>query len=319
MTEHAVGVAARRVFLANLVLQTGIIVTGGLVRLTGSGLGCPTWPECVDGSIAPAAAQEQGWHKYVEFGNRLFTFVVLLGVIATIVAAWRQTPRRRPLVLLAAVGVLGVVGQAVLGGITVLTGLNPFTVAAHFLLSIGLVTAAVALWRRGLDDGDGPPHSLVRDEVRWIARGLVALGLAVIVLGTVVTGSGPHSGDADVESRFGFDARTVAWLHADAVILFIGLTVALLVALRLTDAPVATRRQTGVLLGVSLAQGVVGYVQSFTDLPWVVVAVHILGACLVWIAVLVLQYTLRTRDPIGGPQPSSAPTAAANLSGAPSA
>lgn len=316
MTEHAVGRVADRLFLANLVLQAGIVVTGGLVRLTGSGLGCPTWPQCVEGNLTPDATQPQGWHTYVEFGNRMFSFVVLVGIVAAIVAAWRQVPRRRPLVLLAAVGLAGVLGQAVLGGITVLTGLNPFTVAAHFLLSIGLIAAAVALWQRGRDAGDGPPRPLVGDEVRWLGRGLLALGLAVIVLGTVVTGSGPHSGDADAESRFGFDPRLMSWLHADAVILFLGLTVTMLVALRLTRGPSQARRVVVVLLVVSLAQGLVGYVQSFTGLPWGVVALHLLGATLVWIAVVWLQFTLRERLPSDAAQASSAETTAANRSGA---
>jgi len=297
MTEHRVGRWAARAFLLNLLLQAGIVVTGGLVRLTGSGLGCPTWPECVEGSVVPTATQAQGWHRYVEFGNRLLTFVLLLGILAALATAWRERPRRRPLVLLAGAGLGGVLAQAVLGGITVRTGLNPYTVAGHFLVSAALVAAAVALRQRGSDAGDGPPVPLVRSEVRWLARSLVVVAAVVVVLGTVVTGSGPHSGDVDARSRFGADPRLVSWLHADAVILFLGLTVALLLALRLTDGPAPARRQARLLLSVTLAQGAVGYVQSFTDLPWLLVLVHIGGAMAVWIAVLTLQYRLRERRP----------------------
>lgn len=297
MTEHRVGRWAARAFLLNLVLQAGIVVTGGLVRLTGSGLGCPTWPECVEGSVVPTATQAQGWHRYVEFGNRLLTFVLLLGILAALVTAWRERPRRRPLVLLASAGLGGVLAQAVLGGITVRTGLNPYTVAGHFLVSAALVAAAVALRQRGSDAGDGATVPLVRSEVRWLARSLVVVAAVVVVLGTVVTGSGPHSGDVDARSRFGADPRLMSWLHADAVILFLGLTVALLLALRLTDGPAPARRQARLLLSVTLAQGAVGYVQSFTDLPWLLVLVHIGGAMAVWIAVLTLQYRMRERRP----------------------
>ncbi len=299
MNGHPVGPWARRVFLANVVAQAGIVVTGGVVRLTGSGLGCPTWPQCAPGSYVPTPHQAQGYHKYIEFGNRMLTFVVIVTVASAMVAAWRQVPHRRPLVLLAGVGVLGVVAQAVLGGITVLTGLNPYTVSAHFLLSMGLVAAAVALYERGNEPGDGPTTPLVRPEVRWLSRGVLALAAAVLVLGTVVTGSGPHSGDGTTPARFGLDPRTMSWLHADVVLLFLGVTLTLLVALRLTDGPGAAQRRTLVLLGFSLAQGAVGYIQYFTGLPEAIVAVHLLGACLVWISTLRIPFALRER--IAGP------------------
>jgi cytochrome c oxidase assembly protein subunit 15 len=284
--------------VANVVVQAGIVVTGALVRVTGSGLGCPTWPECAPGSLVPLPNQEEGYRKLIEFGNRTLTFVLAIVAIAAIVVVVRRIPRRRPLIVLAAVCFLGIAGQAVIGGITVLTGLNPWSVGAHFLLSIGLIAAAVALLARWDDAGDARPVALVRPELRLWSWLLIAVGLVVVVLGVLVTGSGPHGGDADVATRLPFDPRTISWLHADAVLLFMGLVIGLLLALRLTDAPRPAVRRTWVLLGISLAQGLIGYVQYFTGLPEVLVALHVLGACLVWIAVLRIPYTLRTRSTI---------------------
>ncbi len=287
---------AGRVFAATIWVQCGIVVTGGLVRVTGSGLGCPTWPECASGSLVPVAGQSEGFHKFIEFGNRLLTFVVLLVVVASIAAAWRQRPRRRPLILLAALGVVGVVAQAVLGGLTVLTGLNPTLVAAHLVVSMGLIAAAVALHQRGYDEGDGGPRLLVRPEIRYLTWGLVVLGSFVIVVGTVVTGTGPHGGDADTP-RFGFNPTMVAQLHADAVILFVGLTAGAWLAVKLTNGPDRARRRLLVLLIVALTQGLIGYVQYFTGVPWVLVAFHLVGACAVWVSLLMVPFALRTRLP----------------------
>ena len=300
----------------------GIVVTGGLVRLTGSGLGCPTWPTCYGSSLVPVKNQPQSFHRWIEFGNRTLTVVVVLVVLACIVAAWRQVPRRRPLVTLAAAGLLGVFGQAVLGGLTVLTGLNPYLVAAHFLLSTALIAVAVALHQRNADAGDGHPHPLVRSEVVWLVRALVAVCAVVLVLGTLVTGSGPHSGDGDHPARTGFDVSKIAWLHADTVTLFVGLVLGTLMALRLTTAPPAANRRILVVLGVTLAQGSLGYLQYFTGVPWVLVAFHVLGATVLWVSVLRLTYSIRERAAGAPPGPapvSEASTAAANLPGAPGA
>ncbi len=300
-------VAARRIFQANVVAQTAIVATGGLVRLTGSGLGCPTWPECTSGSLVPTATQEQSWHKYVEFGNRTLTFVIALVAIVTLIAAvvinrrlGSHGQQRRPaLVALASAGLLGIVAQAVLGGITVLTGLNPATVGAHFLLSMILIAASVILLHRSGEPGDQPIVSLVAPAIRIMSRVLVSVAGVVVVLGTIVTGSGPHSGDARTTVRFDIDPRTIAWLHADAVILFLGLTVGMLVALYVSDSPVRCRTRAWVLVAIVIAQGVVGYTQFFTGVPWLLVAVHILGACLVWIYVLRLHLSLRARGLVG--------------------
>ena len=292
------GPVARRVFLAGIVAQVAIVVTGGLVRLTGSGLGCPTWPECAPGSYVPVAQQAEGFHAVIEFGNRLLTFVVGLVILAGIVAALRVRPFRRSLFVLACVQLLGVVGQAILGGITVLTDLHPAAVASHFLLSGVLIAAATLLYERS-GEGDGPSQPLVRSEVRWLSRALLIAMAAVVVVGTVVTGSGPHAGDLDAR-RFGLDPRTVSWLHADLVLLFLGLVVAVIMALRLVDAPPRTRRRALIVLVVALAQGTVGYVQYFTGLPELVVAMHLLGACLVIVTVVRLHLSLRVR-PVEGP------------------
>jgi cytochrome c oxidase assembly protein subunit 15 len=288
---------ARGVFVANLVAQMAIVVTGAVVRLTGSGLGCPTWPQCVEGSYVPTSRQEEEWHKYVEFGNRLLTFVLAALAIAAVVVAvvgWRRN-RRRSVLLLALVPLIGTAIQAVLGGVTVLTGLHPATVAAHFLGSMAILVACVALVARSRDPGDHPVVLEVPRAVRGLTWLMVVAAGAVVVVGVLVTGSGPHSGDAEAENRFSFDPRTVAWLHADLVLLFLGLLIGLLVALHVTHATRRARRPAWILLAVSLAQGAVGYLQYFTGLPVALVAFHVLGAVIVWVAVLFVPFGQRTR------------------------
>lgn len=271
-----------RILFANLVAQGAIIVSGGLVRLTGSGLGCPTWPECVPGSYVPVREQAEGFHKVIEFGNRTLTSVLAIIAILTVVAVWRWAPARR--LKVAAVTVLaGVVFQAILGGITVLTELHPATVSAHFLVSAALVATAAYLWfaRR---EGDGDATTLVPELVRRIAWLTSAVGALVLLLGTVVTGSGPHSGDADTPARFGFDPRTISWLHADAVMLFIGLVVAVWLATRLSSAPASVSSAWRTVLLVTLAQGAIGYIQYLTALPEVLVLAHMFGAAALVVA-----------------------------------
>ena len=294
---------ARGVYIANLVAQGAIIVTGATVRLTGSGLGCPTWPQCVQGSYIPVARQEQEWHKYVEFGNRSLTFILGLLAIAALVAAFldqrsrmaRGGARRGALLLLASIPILGTVAQAILGGITVLTGLNPVTVSLHFLLSMGLVAGVVALVARSADEGDAAPVTTVRKEIRALTWILAAVVACVVVLGTLVTGSGPHSGDAKVENRFSLDPRTISWIHADAVLLFIGLLAGLLFALYLTQAPRRVILATWTLVAITVAQAAIGYTQYFTGLPIVLVLLHVTGAVLLWMAMLFVLFSERTR------------------------
>lgn len=292
----------RGIYIANLIAQAGIVVTGAIVRITESGLGCPTWPECVDGSIAPTASQEESWHKYVEFGNRLLTFVLLFLAIAAVVAAILDARRRgrlslpsRPaLVVLALVPLVGTIGQAVLGGITVLTGLNPLVVGAHFLLSMAILAGTVALVARSGDDGDRPVAWLVPRPVRVLSWLLVAVTAAVVVVGVLVTSSGPHSGD-EAARRLALDPRTLSWLHADLVLLFLGLLIGLLVALSLVKGPRHAIRRAWLLLAVALVQGTIGYTQYFTGVPELLVVLHVIGAVLVWIAVLFIPPALRSR------------------------
>ncbi len=291
----------RRLGLAAVVVNVGIVVTGAAVRLTASGLGCPTWPRCTGRSYTP----EADIHGYIEFGNRMLTSVVSAVAIACIVAALVQRPRRRPLLLLSCGLLAGVAAQALLGGVTVLTGLHPLTVAAHFLLSMPLIAAAVALHVRA-GEPDGPAVSTVRRELRWLGRGLLACVAVTLALGTLVTGSGPHSGDEQAQ-RLPFDPSSVSQLHADAVFLLLGLLVGYLLLARVTSAPPVVMRRATVLLGVTLAQGTVGYVQYFTGLPVVLVGLHVLGATLVWVAALRLLLATRLRQhadpPAGEPAP----------------
>jgi cytochrome c oxidase assembly protein subunit 15 len=283
-----------RLALANAVANGAIVVTGGAVRLTGSGLGCPTWPRCTSESFV--ATPELAGHGVIEFGNRLLTFVLAAVAIATVVAVWRS--QRRDLRPLAVLTFIGIPAQALLGGVTVLTGLNPWTVAAHFLVSIVLIALATVLWLRSREPGVGQP--LLRRPLALLVGGTAAVTAVVLVLGTLVTGSGPHSGDVDdndvpTGDRMGFDVELISQLHADAVFLLVGLTVALLVSLYATDAPGRVKRAARDLLIVQLAQGVVGYVQYFTDLPIALVLLHMLGA------VLVTAFTARLVWSVRGP------------------
>ena len=236
--------------------------------------------------------QADGWHPYIEFGNRLLTFVVGVVAVATAVAVWRLGRRR--LRLLGVLPLLGVVAQAGLGGVTVLTSLHPVTVAAHFLLSMLLVAASTVLLLRAAE-GDGAPQALVPAVVSRLVAALAVVAAAVLVLGTMVTGSGPHSGDATSPARLGLDPRTVSWLHADLVLLFVGLLVGLFVALRLADAPASALRRATLLLVVTVAQAGIGYVQYATDLPEPLVAAHMLGASLLVVAVTGVVMSLRER------------------------
>lgn len=293
---------ARMLLVVNIVAQIGIVVTGGLVRLTGSGLGCPTWPQCVPGSYTPTVEQAMGIHPYIEFGNRTLTGVVGLTALAVLVIAFGQVRRGRPRQLLVVGGVplLLVAAQAVIGGITVLTQLHPFTVSLHFLVSLLLIAASVFALVR-LDAPDGPRRPAVRAEVRALAWITTAVGFVVLVLGTVVTGSGPHSGDADAPARYGFDPRTVSWLHADTVMVFVGLIVGLVVAARIVDAPAPFRGAVRWLVLLTALQAAVGYAQYFLGLPaWLVIA-HMLGAALLAVVLTQLLTATGQRAPLGEP------------------
>ncbi len=264
-----------RLAWATLLANIGIVLTGGAVRLTGSGLGCPTWPRCTDQSFTPHDALDV--HSAIEFGNRTVTFVLTAIAIATVISAWgsRRHDLRRIALLLA----VSVPAQAVLGGITVLTDLNPWVVSFHLLFSMGIISLAVLyLWRV-----DRPVHPRSPGPGRGLAAlawTTYAAGWLVLALGTVVTGSGPHAGDVDAP-RNGLTPLQISQVHADAVFLLVGLSVGLLLALRAAHAPAAALRAAVALVVVELAQGLIGFVQYATDLPIALVEVHLLGAALV--------------------------------------
>ena len=304
----------------NLAVEVLIVVTGGLVRLTGSGLGCPEWPQCVDGSLTPTKHQAQSWHKYIEFGNRSLTSVVSVVAIALLVALIRDQrvgSKRRGLWPPVALVLAGIAAQAIIGGISVRTGLNPAIVATHFLASMVLVTASAWLVWRGRE-GDAPPRLLVPREVRWLALVTAVVLAVVLFLGTMVTGSGPHSGDADEPARLHFDLRTVAWLHADSVMLLCGLVVAMLIATVLVARGTAAPRAWTLVLGVIVLQGIVGYTQYFLQVPAGLVLVHMFLACLLVVATTWAILSLRERPqatPGGSDAPSAGSASSAGIPG----
>ena len=275
--------------IASLVVNILIVVTGGVVRLTGSGLGCPTWPRCTDESFVPH--RELGIHGAIEFGNRMVTFLLAAVAIATFVVALKLG--RPALTRLAFLLGLGVPAQALIGGVTVLTDLNPWIVAFHLLVSLAMIGVAVVLIRR-LDEGDGPALPLVPRQVTWLVRLTFVVGWVVLYVGTVVTGSGPHAGDLD-SPRNGLDPRALSQLHTDFVFLLLGLSLALVLALRAVDAPARAQRAAAVLVAAELGQGLVGFVQYFTDLPVALVALHLLGAALFSAALTWVLVTVRER------------------------
>lgn len=271
---------AGRVFGLLVFMQMAIVVTGGAVRITGSGLGCPTWPECTPGSYTPVPNQAEGQvHAWIEFGNRLLTFVLLLGALIALVIAIRVSKHavaKNRVRLLAALQLIGILGQGVLGGITVLTDLHPIPVASHFLLSVFLIAGAISLRYEMV----GIVRQKADGIVATLMPVLIWLTLFVIVAGTIVTGSGPHAGDENAK-RFGFSPRVVSWLHADLVIALVVLTLILWLITRVSQNTVI-HRYLSIFLLISLSQGLIGYVQYFTGLPEILVASHLLGATLVW-------------------------------------
>ncbi|MFF4265344.1 heme A synthase [Streptomyces virginiae] len=282
----------QRAALAALVMSVAIVVTGGAVRLTGSGLGCDTWPKCTDDSLI--VTQEQGFHGAIEFGNRMLTYVLSAAVGWGIVAARSAKPWRHSLTKLGWVQFAIVMSNAVLGGITVRTGLNPYSVAGHFLLATALIAVTTVTWQR-TREGDGSPRPRVPGPVRKLSWALLATTLVLIAAGTVVTGSGPHAGDSSEIKRMPFDWDTTAHVHAVAAWVVCALGIAMWLVLRVVDAPADTRARARDLLIVLLAQGAIGYVQYATQVPEALVAAHMLGSCLVWIAVVRVALSLRER------------------------
>jgi cytochrome c oxidase assembly protein subunit 15 len=289
----------RRIALAGVAASAAIVLTGAAVRLSQSGLGCPDWPECTARSlVASGATGDPLVHRWVEFGNRLVTVAIFTISVVVCVAAWRfrdgqQAGRRKDLVWLATAQPAAIVVQAVLGGIVVLTKLNPGWVSVHFLASMALVAATVALYVR-CQEPAAAPRPLVRREVRLISFGLIGVVALMLAAGTVVTGSGPLAGAKSVP-RYPFPLAAVTQLHADIGWLLGGLIVALVLSLRLGGAPRRATRMGWLLVGMIVAQGAVGYAQYFSGLPAGLVWVHEVGAVAIWVTVLLLPYVLRDR------------------------
>ena len=269
-----------RIFGLLVFLQGALIVTGGAVRLTGSGLGCPTWPECTPGSYTPVPYQAEGaLHAWIEFGNRLLTFELLFTAVACLIVAVKSSKNavmKTRVRILAALQLLGILGQGVLGGITVLTDLHPIPVAGHFLLSIFLIAGALSLRFEMI----GISREKVEGLIATLIPILLWLTLIVLIIGTVVTGSGPHAGDENAK-RFGLDPKSVSWLHADFVIALLVLSTILWLLIKQSGSAILTRK-IQIFLLVAFAQGGIGYIQYLTGLPEIIVGAHLLGATLVW-------------------------------------
>jgi cytochrome c oxidase assembly protein subunit 15 len=292
-----VSTSLRRLAWATLAANLLLIVTGGAVRLTGSGLGCPTWPRCNDHSFTPRDAM--GVHQFIEFGNRTLTFVLVVIAVATFVAA-RQVARQleRPdLLRLSVVLALAIPAQALLGGITVLTDLNPWLVSLHLVLSLAIVSVAVLFLHR-LDHRPVPIARGVIPGLAWTAYGVT---WSVLYAGTAVTGSGPHAGDAS-SPRNGLNPLQISQFHADLVFLLIGLTVGLWFAQQATG---GDSRPVTALAAVEVLQAAVGFVQYFTGLPVAVVMLHMLGAGLVVATATWLLVTVLDCVPSRAPEPAS--------------
>ncbi|GAB2852406.1 COX15/CtaA family protein [Actinocorallia aurea] len=300
----------RLLALFGVVVNAGIILTGGVVRLTASGLGCPTWPKCTGESLVPSATPSHSLlNMLIEFGNRMLTFLVLAVAIAVYVAARRLVPQRRELVVLALFQPIGVLAQAGIGGITVLTKLNPITVSIHYLVSSAMIFVAFLLYVR-VGEGDGPVRVLVADPVRKAALLLTAVVMAVLVAGTLVTGTGPHAGDAAAGRLTFMHLHDITRIHSFLAWASVIVAAALLVLMARTNAPARTRRAVHLFLGAVLLQGVIGYAQFFllesfdgntdlsttaVDVQTALVGVHLFGSAILWIATLHVLFSQRVR------------------------
>lgn len=267
----------------NIFVQSAIIVTGAIVRITKSGLGCPTWPQCVGDSIVPLAEQEESWHKYVEFGNRLLTFVLLIVAVLVFVAVWKSR-QAKSIILLATAPAIGTLAQAILGGVTVLTGLHPTTVAAHFLVSIVIVGLSFKLFIQVAN----PEREI---QVTALQRLFIVSAFSTLALGTLVTGSGPHSGDKYASSRFSFDLATIANIHSKSVWLFCILS--LILAIQILKSRYQKVFNSLAFLGITvIGQAGIGYYQFHQGVPEILVFLHVIGSTVFWIASLNLYYKL---------------------------
>jgi heme a synthase len=303
-------VTMRRAALACVIANVGIVATGAAVRLSSSGLGCPDWPECTHSSLFAAHTRgDPMFHTWIEFGNRVLGFAVMAAAVIAVIVAWRLRTgpgreRRRDLRLLAALQPVGVLAQAAIGGVVVLTKLDPVWVSVHFLISAAVVAVAVVLYVRSAE-GTGPARWLVRRELRLLGLATVGVTLAMLTAGTVVTGSGPLAGASDVP-RYHLPRVAVTMLHADVGWVLGGAVFALALGLRLTGAPPRLTRLGYTLLALIGLQGLLGYVQYFSGLPAGLVWVHESSAMVIWVVVLRLAFALRDRGPIEPASPDGA-------------
>lgn len=281
--------------LGNVVVNAGIAVTGATVRVTSSGLGCSEWPRCTPDSFVPIDTGHAAFNAAIEFGNRTLTFLVLAVGVITLIAVLRSTPRRRDLTRLATIIPLGVLGQAVVGGITVWTDLHPASVATHFLLSMVMVFIAVALYVR-CEEPEGTPRVVVGPMLHAVSIALVVVGFLLLIAGTVTTGTGPHGGDA-AAPRWDMDLPSVTRVHSVlAWLTLLGSAAAVLLAYR--GGAGRPARLSGVaLLVVVLLQGVLGYTQYALELPESLVVLHVLGSALTWVAIARLYFATTRLTP----------------------
>jgi heme a synthase len=297
----------QRLIAAAVVLtQGGIAVTGAIVRVTASGLGCPTWPQCFPGSYTPVPhAEVPGIHQAVEFGNRLITFLVVLTAALAVLAVVRAR-RRREVRIYAWLMPASTVMQAVIGGITVLTGLLWWTVAIHLLVSMAMVWLAVLLYVKIGEPDDGVPTALVPKPLRQLTMVTAAVLSAVLVTGTLVTAAGPHAGDKSVEApvpRLQIEIVTLVTLHATLLIVYLILLLGLGFALRKIKADRRIVRRLVVLLILVAAQALVGRVQYAIGVPAALVAIHVAGAAACTAATAALWASMRERaepEPVQG-------------------
>lgn len=305
---------------ATLISNIGIIITGGAVRLTASGLGCPEWPRCTADSWV--STPEMGIHGIIEFGNRLLTYVLIAISVAMLLAVIRLWASHRPLALRALLIAAGIPVQGVIGGITVWTNLNPWIVGLHFLVSSGLVMLAAQLLHRiNLElkhDGE-TGHPLVDGASDSVSTAMAPIILGAtwvaVVLGTIVTGTGPHAGDPGAP-RHGFDADLVTRMHVVPVYVLCAAAVALVLRqVRLRSSP-AQKKAARWLVAVIIAQGTIGYVQHFTGLPIVLVALHMLGSALLVVAAVVVHDRYRSRYLTRGVDAMASPRLPVPASGA---
>ncbi|CAN7478428.1 COX15/CtaA family protein [Mycolicibacterium frederiksbergense] len=293
---------AQRIIAALVILtQGGIAVTGAIVRVTASGLGCPTWPQCFPGSFTPVPhAEVAGIHQAVEFGNRLLTFLVVLTAAAAVIAVTRAR-RRREVLAYAWLMPASTVAQAVIGGITVLTGLLWWTVAIHLLVSMAMVWLSVLLYAKIGEPDDGESVAVVPTPLRQLtALSGIALS-AVLVTGTMVTGAGPHAGDKSLERpvpRLEVEITTLVHMHSTLLISYLSLLVALGFALLAVRAPRPVLTRLGVVVGLAAAQGALGAVQFFTGVPEALVALHVAGAGACTAATAALWASMRERNTV---------------------